>query len=83
MNVKTAAMKLRDLLSEMNQQNDIEVAKKQECDIIHLVWMCYEIINGHVKSDKAHRWIGYIQGVLVMRNLTTLEKMKELNKTSW
>jgi len=46
----------------------------------HLIWMCYQIASGEVTGPKAHRWIGYIQGVLVCRGNYTLNEMKELNK---
>jgi hypothetical protein len=44
-------------------------------DIQHLVWMCNEVIDSgdEFSSTKAHRWIGYIQGVMTARALTTVE----------
>lgn len=34
----------------------------------HLLWMTYEIKFNHKQSlTKKHRWLGYIQGVMVMK----------------
>jgi hypothetical protein len=46
----------------------------------HLTYMCESIISGEVVGEKAHRWIGWLQGCLYMNGLTTLDEMKELNK---
>lgn len=41
----------------------------------HLRWMCHEIIynNPGKTITKLHRWIGYIQGVMVTRGMTTVD----------
>jgi hypothetical protein len=46
----------------------------------HAAWMLYEIINGTVSGRKAHRWLGYAQGILVMSGRLTLEQAKLANK---
>ena len=41
--------------------------------IPYLLWMCHEIINHKQWSeDKAHRWVGYIQGVMVAKGWSTV-----------
>lgn len=45
----------------------------------HLIFMLNSIIDGEVKDDKAHRWIGYVQGCLVFSDTSTVEEMKEIN----
>jgi hypothetical protein len=51
----------------------------QGTDIEHLIWMCNEIYDN--ASDwpiaKLHRWVGYVQGCMVMRGISTLEMEKE------
>ena len=48
-------------------------------DTKHLIWMCQQVVDygggpDHPFSDtKAHRWIGYIQGVMTVRGITTVE----------
>ncbi len=46
----------------------------------HLAWMCDEANNVLIpngKVEKAMRWLGYVQGVLVARGLFTLSQVKE------
>lgn len=45
----------------------------KEAHLPHLVWMCDEIISNLVFTpSKAHRWIGFIQGVLIVRGLQSV-----------
>lgn len=46
----------------------------------HLLWMCEEILSGAVDGEKAHRWIGFIQGVLWDDCQYTIAQMKEQNR---
>lgn len=45
--------------------------KKIECIPVpgytypHLRWMLAEIKSGRVSGEKSHRWLGFIQGVLI------------------
>lgn len=49
--------------------------------LAHLRWMVAEINNG-MSNNKAMRWLGYIQGVLVARYDVPLEVMKELSRAA-
>ncbi len=46
--------------------------------LYHLRWMIREM-NNDMSNNKAMRWLGYIQGVLVAAYGVSLEDMKELN----
>ena len=46
----------------------------------HLVWMLQQICTEQITGEKAHRWIGYVQGVLVAFGVTTVAQMRELNR---
>lgn len=48
----------------------------------HAMWMLHEIAYRKVEGEKAHRWLGYAQGVLVQADFITLEKAKLTNKES-
>ena len=48
--------------------------------IEHLYDMIIAIESGEVAGEKAHRWLGWIQGVVCCRGGATLEEMKEINK---
>jgi len=45
----------------------------------HLIFMLNSIIDGDVTGEKAHRWIGYVQGCLVYSDTSTVEEMKDIN----
>jgi hypothetical protein len=45
----------------------------------HLHHMINEIESGRVAGEKSHRWLGYLQGVLVSSGAATLEQMKQTN----
>lgn len=46
----------------------------------HLLWMCEEILADRVTGEKAHRWLGFIQGVLWDDCQKTIGQMKEQNR---
>lgn len=46
----------------------------------HVIWMLEGISRGYVQHDKGHRWLGYVQGILVQKKIFTLEEMKKVNK---
>lgn len=46
----------------------------------HLLWMLEQIQHGEVTGEKAHRWVGYVQGVLVALHVTSVEEMRDLNR---
>jgi len=52
---------------------------KDPASLKHLNWMLCEICTGRVTKEKAHRWLGYIQGVLVAQCHMTLDEAKEIN----
>src|SRR5688500_15023591 len=50
----------------------------------HVLWMAYETLEHIDKNrwDKAQRWLGFIQGILVLAGFFDLAKVKEHNKTT-
>ena len=48
----------------------------------HVLWMCNEIDsfirNNHI--EKANRWIGFIQGVLWLTGVASIDESREINK---
>lgn len=62
------------------------LAKSSDCGLDYLIWMCREIIKGKEDYDnwsdtKLHRWIGYIQGVLIARGFSTVTEERENYKS--
>lgn len=43
----------------------------------HLVWMLLEIKSGDIQHTKAHRWLGYIQGIMVSKGLITVNEERD------
>ena len=48
----------------------------------HAYWMLLGIAGGYIQGEKAHRWLGYAQGILVSEGVVELEEMKRINKIS-
>ena len=48
----------------------------------HLHEMVNKIICGEISGEKAHRWLGYLQGVIVVGGGASLEQIKQINKGS-
>lgn len=51
-------------------------------ELYHITWMLEGIIAGYVQHEKAHRWLGWAQGVIVSRKIKTVQTMKQINKDS-
>ncbi len=47
----------------------------------HLSWMCQQILSGVVKGNKAHRWLGYIQGELRGMSLKSINELREASRS--
>jgi hypothetical protein len=47
----------------------------------HVRWMCNEILKKRFleNMEKGCRWLGFIQGVLWMENIYTIDQMREHN----
>lgn len=48
----------------------------------HALWMLQGISLGYVQHEKAHRWLGYAQAILVVGKVATMNDMKLINKRS-
>lgn len=49
----------------------------------HVYWMCDEVLkleNRHWSIDKKSRWLGFVQCVLIMNGLTTIEKERNITR---
>jgi len=60
---------------------DIESIRDPEGKTLnHLKWMINEMKTKEFSQGKFNRWLGYIQGVLVMKNITSLNIERERNR---
>ena len=48
----------------------------------HAKWLLTGIESGYIESEKANRWLGYAQCILVYENALTLHECKQINKDS-
>jgi len=48
----------------------------------HLKDMLTKVMVAEVEDEKAHRWIGWIQGCICMSGGSTLEELKRINKAA-
>lgn len=65
---------LDDLLNGVMPDENASVASAE-----YLAWMATKITENSavMDVDKAHRWIGYIQGVAIVTSLTNLDTERE------
>ncbi len=80
MNTQTAAVHLLEKLSvpalTQGRRNP------EATGVAHAIWMLEGIADGYIQHDKAHRWLGYAQALVICDKLLSLEEMKEINKGS-
>lgn len=75
------ASKLAERLEEFRIED--KELPTSDTSVRHLIWMCQQIVEhtGYVPNEwsvtKLHRWIGYIQGVMVARGFTTVLRERE------
>lgn len=48
--------------------------------LAHATWMLDLVASREISGDKAQRWLGYAQGLLVMHGKATLGQLKEVNR---
>lgn len=68
-------------LLPLNSVLSIEQKPGDETNPIHLIWMLQQIKdNTEMSQTKRHRWLGYIQGVLVMKGVFSVEEEREYTR---
>lgn len=74
------AISIAEALIKQLEQPRTEYPTPPDCDTRYLIWMCQKIIENadDWEEDKTHLWIGYVQGVMVCRQLTTVENQRNL-----
>lgn len=52
-----------------------------ETNDLHLLWMLHELLVNESQSiTKKHRWIGYIQGVLIMKGYIDVSSERDATR---
>lgn len=75
MDTKVAAARCREFVNKATSLPD----NHPEYGRDHLHYMIDEIASGRVSGEKSHRWLGFLQGVLVATGTVTLKEMKQIN----
>ena len=73
----------KDCISLLPPNSVLSVEQKQgdETNPVHLIWMLQQIKdNSEMSQTKRHRWLGYIQGVLVMKGVFSVEEEREYTR---
>jgi hypothetical protein len=79
--VKTVCEKYNQLLVERGEK---ECYRNNENpgSLSHIRWMLLEIpkMLDDGKYEKAHRWLGFVQGTLWAKEISTVEELKDDNR---
>ena len=67
-------------LSMIDEEHESSYQTQEYTTFSHLKWMLNEIASGEMDDGKANRWLGFVQGVLVMRNLTTVDEERNFTR---
>ena len=73
----------KDCISLLPPNSVLSIEQKpgDETNPIHLIWMLQQIKdNTEMSQTKRHRWLGYIQGVLVMKGVFSVEEEREYTR---
>lgn len=69
----------RELIDAYSQQNTHVQDPYQQPS--HLIWMLTEIKNNNNQSDtKKHRWLGFIQGILIAKGITNVDVERDFTR---
>ena len=73
----------KDCISLLPPNSVLSIEQKpgDETNPIHLIWMLQQIKDdSEMSQTKRHRWLGYIQGVLVMKGVFSVEEEREYTR---
>jgi len=77
MNIKIAAHDMWGMIEQSNLPDGHAEYGKD-----HLRYMLDKLILGDVEGEKAHRWLGWVQGCVCVGGGANLETLKKINKAA-
>lgn len=79
--VKDVCKKYDKALSDLGVESERE--SENSGSLKHLRWMCSEVISfiDVGKIEKAHRWLGFLQGAFWVKEIFNIEQLKDDNRT--
>ena len=78
MDVVLAAYSMQRILEDSSYCGTTEHTSRQ-----HLFYMIQQITRKVVQDDKAHRYLGWIQGCVCEAGVATLDEIKVINRNSF
>lgn len=49
----------------------------------HLLWMVGQLNSSELLTTQKHRWLGYIQGVLIAKHMTTVDAERDATRGTY
>jgi hypothetical protein len=89
MSLKSVTDRYRSLILQFNPilaetVTPLQPQPGNETSDLHLLWMIEEIqTSEEMGLTKSHRWLGFIQGVLVMKRYTTVADEREATRGAY
>lgn len=75
------AQRYLDIIQNNKKEQPENFPDNEKTSLDNLCWMCDRIItSSDMPVDKISRWIGFIQGVLVCRGLTTCDVERDFSR---
>ena len=87
MNIDAAIAELFRLHIKMLETRGVVAENQVETNSLslpHALWMCETALKGHLKEgwsiDKVSRWQGYVQAVLVVHKVSSVEDERDVTR---
>lgn len=72
----------KSILKRLNSKLTSEPDIQDQLSDNHLFWMLTVIENDNTQSEtKKHRWLGYVQGILISKGYTTVYDEREVTRS--
>lgn len=84
--IYTKVFNFEDLIDrylDMLSKADVWDTDIKEFSYNHIQYMLSELSVMNPKSTKAHRWLGFVQAVLVMQGITTVDIEREVTRSAF
>jgi hypothetical protein len=82
MDLKAAAKATKEIMKRSNWYQAKQKGSSDAAHYDHIEWMLEGIEGGYIQDEKAHRWLGWAQGVICALQHVPLDVFKRINKAS-
>ena len=79
MNVQIAAERTYDLL-DTKKWSKVDRVDTGNTGYGHIEWMLQGILLNYIQHEKAHRWLGWVQACICIKQNIALSVFKDINK---